>query len=185
MVARAQYVTWSRGKRRMSEILIVSYRLKEVINSYVLHCFWIQRIVHISATRSQIEMGFGSKCSIFNGQVIYIQNLKFNIADMWLIPLDRVMPKKLWQMLENVVLQCKTFQVMFYWHHGGITSLMNIFWKQNIMMTLTSLACSQQVIVSVLTCACSNSQCVNAAYAVLYEWICRPVHDVMLINCHI
>ena len=35
-------------------------------------------------------MGFGSKCSIKNGQVIYIQKAKLNIADMWLIPLDRV-----------------------------------------------------------------------------------------------
>ena len=33
------YVTWSRGMSRMSGILILSYRLKEVINSYVLHCF--------------------------------------------------------------------------------------------------------------------------------------------------
>ena len=35
-------------------------------------------------------MGFGSKCSILNGQVIYIKKSKWNIADMWLIPLDRV-----------------------------------------------------------------------------------------------
>ena len=35
-------------------------------------------------------MGFGSKCSILNGQVIYIKNLKLNFADMWLIPLDHV-----------------------------------------------------------------------------------------------
>ena len=34
--------------------------------------------------------GVGSKCSILNGQVIIIKNLKLNIADMWLIPLDRV-----------------------------------------------------------------------------------------------
>ena len=35
-------------------------------------------------------MGFGSKCSILNGQVINVEKLKLNIADMWLIPLDRV-----------------------------------------------------------------------------------------------
>ena len=35
-------------------------------------------------------MGFGSKCSIFNGQVINVESSKLNIADMWLIPLDRV-----------------------------------------------------------------------------------------------
>ena len=84
------YVTWSRGMSRMSRILILSYRLKEMINSYVLHCFWIQRNVHISATRCPIEMKFESKCSILNGQVIYIKKSKLNIVDMWLIPLDRV-----------------------------------------------------------------------------------------------
>ena len=83
-------MTWSRGMSRMSGILILSYRLKEVINSYVLYCFWIQRNIHISATRCPIEMGFWSKCNILNGQVIYIEKSKLNIADMLLIPLDRV-----------------------------------------------------------------------------------------------
>ena len=45
---------------------------------------------NISATRCSIEMEFGLKCSILNGQVIYIQKSKLNIADMWLIPLDSV-----------------------------------------------------------------------------------------------
>ena len=62
--------------------LILNYGLKEVTNSYVLHCFELQRIVHISATRCQIEMGFGSKCSILYGQVIYIEKSKLNVADM-------------------------------------------------------------------------------------------------------
>ena len=35
-------------------------------------------------------MGFGSNYSILNGQMIYIEKSKLNIADMWLIPLDRV-----------------------------------------------------------------------------------------------
>ena len=83
-------VTWSRGMSRMSGILIWSYRLKEMTNSYVLHCFELQRILHFFATTCPIEMGFGSKCSIFTGQVIYIEKSKLIIADMWLIPLDRV-----------------------------------------------------------------------------------------------
>ena len=53
-----------------------------MINSYVLHRFSIERIVHISATRYLIEMGFGSNCSILNGQVIFIEKSKLNIADM-------------------------------------------------------------------------------------------------------
>ena len=35
-------------------------------------------------------MGFESRCSILNGQVIYIEKTKLKTADMWLIPLDRV-----------------------------------------------------------------------------------------------
>ena len=66
----------------MSGILILSYRLKEVTNSFVLHCFELQRILHIFATTCPIEMGFGSKCSIFTGQVIYIEKSKLNIDDM-------------------------------------------------------------------------------------------------------
>ena len=64
-----------KGMSWMSGILILSYRLKEVTNSYVLHCA-------ISATVRPIEMGFGSKYSIFNGQQIYIEKPKLNIADM-------------------------------------------------------------------------------------------------------
>ena len=49
-------------------------------------------------------MGFGSKCSILNIQVTYIEKSKLNIADMRLIPLDRVTyilptnPDALWDM---------------------------------------------------------------------------------------
>ena len=43
--------------------------------------FELHRIIHISATRCLIEMGFGSKCSIFNGQVIDDEKSKLNIAD--------------------------------------------------------------------------------------------------------
>ena len=35
-------------------------------------------------------MGFGSKCSILNGQVVYIENSILKIGDMWLIPLNCV-----------------------------------------------------------------------------------------------
>ena len=35
-------------------------------------------------------MEFGSKGSILNWQVYYIEKSKLKIADMWLIPLDRV-----------------------------------------------------------------------------------------------
>ena len=35
-------------------------------------------------------MGFWSKCSSLNGQKTYIEKSKLNIADMGLIPLDRI-----------------------------------------------------------------------------------------------
>ena len=38
-LGHSKYVTWSRGMSQMSGILILSYRLKEVTNSYVFHCF--------------------------------------------------------------------------------------------------------------------------------------------------
>ena len=53
-------------------------------NVYELH-----RIIPISVTRCLIEMGFGSKYGALNGQMIDIEKSKLNIANMWLIPLDR------------------------------------------------------------------------------------------------
>ena len=61
LLLQSIYVTWSRRISRMSGILIWSCRLKEVANSYVLHCFELRRIVHISATRSPHEMEFWIK----------------------------------------------------------------------------------------------------------------------------
>ena len=63
----------------------LSYTLKEV-----LHCLKMQRIAHISGTRCRILMAFRSKCMIWNAQVDYMSNSKLNIADIWLISLDRV-----------------------------------------------------------------------------------------------
>ena len=85
----------SRFGTRYSRFGLVAYFSQTVLNwvfdkDYVLHCFELQRILHIFTTRCPIEMGFESKCSIFTGQVILIEKSKFNIADMWLIPLDRV-----------------------------------------------------------------------------------------------
>ena len=71
----------------MSLISILSYRLKEVTNSIVLHCLEIQRFAHISGTRFRIVMGFESKCRILNGEVDNIENLKLNIATCDSFPL--------------------------------------------------------------------------------------------------
>ena len=61
---QCSYVTRSWGMSRMSGILILSYRLKEVINSYVLYCFWTSKNCSYLHNRYLIEMGFRSKCSI-------------------------------------------------------------------------------------------------------------------------
>ena len=45
----------------------LKYKQQELTNSYVLHCFELQRVVHIFSTRGPIEMEFESKCSILNG----------------------------------------------------------------------------------------------------------------------
>ena len=60
----------------MSLGLILSDRLKEVTYSYVF-----QRIFCILANKYLILMGFGSKCSILNGQVVYNKISKLNFAD--------------------------------------------------------------------------------------------------------
>ena len=72
-----------KGNESDVAILSLSYRLKQITYSYVLHCFEIQRFAHISGTRWRIVMGFGSKYRILNGQVVvdYIENSKLNIAD--------------------------------------------------------------------------------------------------------
>ena len=84
------YVTRSRGMSRMSLMLILSHRLKQMTYSYVLHCFEIKRIAHISWTRRWIVMGMDQKCRIWYVQVDYIENSKLNITDKWLISLDHV-----------------------------------------------------------------------------------------------
>ena len=66
----------------MSGILILSYRLKQVTNSMFYVVYELQRIVHISTIRCPIEMGFESKCSILNGQMIHAEKSKLSIADM-------------------------------------------------------------------------------------------------------
>ena len=46
------FLTLSRGMSWMSQIVILHYRLKKVINSYVLLCSKSQRIAQISVTRT-------------------------------------------------------------------------------------------------------------------------------------
>ena len=53
-------------------------------------CEYQKKIVHISGTRCSIAMGFWSKCSISNGQVIYNEKSNLNFVDMRLTSLDRV-----------------------------------------------------------------------------------------------
>ena len=61
--------------------------------------------------------GLGSKCSILNGQVIYVEILKLNIADMWLVPLD------------HVTYAVADKHINTYWFKrtapAGVTSIMN------------------------------------------------------------
>ena len=70
--------------KQVSKQLILSYRLIELTNSYVLHYFWITK--HCS----YLQMGFGLKCSILNRQVIFIGKSNLKILDMWLISPDCV-----------------------------------------------------------------------------------------------
>ena len=109
---------------RMSKILILSYRLREVTNSYVLHCFWTSKKCHISATRCLIEMRFGSNCSILNKQVIHTENSKSNIADMRLIPLDHVTYKHFRSVHTEATVPRKANELSYLCHR---------FWRYEII----------------------------------------------------
>ena len=59
-----------------SDVRNIDFELQaKVSDKCVCIVFECQRICHISATRCPIEMWFGSKCSILNGQVTYIENV--------------------------------------------------------------------------------------------------------------
>ena len=64
--------------------------LKEMTNSYGLLFFSTSQNICILATVCPIEMGLWLKCSVLSRQLICFEKSKLNIADMWLIPLDRV-----------------------------------------------------------------------------------------------
>ena len=81
-------VTWSRRMSLISGMLILSHKLKEVINSYVLHCLGTSKNCP-SNWMSNWDTVW-SKCSIWNGQVVYIAKSKLSITGMWLIPLQHV-----------------------------------------------------------------------------------------------
>ena len=53
---------------------VISWKRWQIIMFFIV---WeLQRITYISATRCLIEVGFRSKCSIFNGQVVYFIEIK-------------------------------------------------------------------------------------------------------------
>ena len=89
--------------------------------------FELLRTVHISATRCPVEMEFLSKCSILNEQVSFIEKSKLNMADMWLIPLDRGMYCTLCQILFNPFLDPSytyTFAVFFFFSLHQLTLIL-------------------------------------------------------------
>ena len=77
------YVTWSRGMSRMPVILILRYWQKQCSNSFVLYCFQHWQILHNSATRYPIVMGFASKWSILKLWESDVRKweLKFSTSD--------------------------------------------------------------------------------------------------------
>ena len=48
-------------------------KAERVKNSYGSIVWDFQRIIHVSATRCPIEMGFESKCSILNEHIVYFK----------------------------------------------------------------------------------------------------------------
>ena len=68
------YVTWLREWVGCWQywFWVTGLKTWQILMFYTV--FEFHRIVHTSATRCLIEIGFGSKCGISNGQMIYIEN---------------------------------------------------------------------------------------------------------------
>ena len=157
------YVTWSRGMSRMSLILILSYRLKQMTYSYVLHCFQIPRIAHISWTRCRIVMGYGSKCRIWYVQVVYIENSKLNIADKWLISLDHVTYRDLREM--GLVILNKFFKfVVTYYENFHFPN-----WREIKLYSYLTVCCLYSLIVKELKHSLSE-RVITVSLFTLFKW---------------
>ena len=77
------YVTWSRGISRISGVLILYYRLREVTSSYVLHCFL--NLTEFLQPQPDVRLRWvWIKMQHFK----WTSNLCWKI--MWIILLDRV-----------------------------------------------------------------------------------------------
>ena len=74
------YATWSRGMSRMSKTLILSYRVKDLMNCYVLHCFELNRIVHIFASRYLIVWGLDQHVAFQMDKRFILKN------ENWILP---------------------------------------------------------------------------------------------------
>ena len=71
-----EYWFWATG---------LTYRW-QILRFYIVFELW--RMFISQQPDLRLRWGFGSKCSIVYGQVIYIEKSKLNIANIWLIHLD-------------------------------------------------------------------------------------------------
>ena len=78
VMLRCMHLKWSRGISWKLEILILSYRLKEVTISYLYIVFECQRIVHISAIRSLDWEGVWIKMFHFKWTKLFILTIKID-----------------------------------------------------------------------------------------------------------
>ena len=75
-------MTRSRGMSWMLAIFILSYRLKEMTNSNVLHCFFNFKELFISPQPDFQLRWILDQSVALNGQAIYTEKSKLDIADM-------------------------------------------------------------------------------------------------------
>ena len=74
---------------------------KRACKFFVLHCLGTSMSYSYLCNQMSDWDGFESKCNVLNGQVDYIEKLKLNIADMWIIPLDLVTFKIVLNLTKN------------------------------------------------------------------------------------
>ena len=105
---------WSRGMSQMSEILILSYRLKEVPNSYVLHCFWTSKNYSYLCNQMSNRKLVWSKMQHLNGQMIYAENQNWILLTCYSFPLIvSQMGFSVWKMTNSMLQPKKKKKAVF------------------------------------------------------------------------
>ena len=158
---------------RKSGILILSYRLKEVTNSYVFSLFLNFKECLYPCNQMSDWEGVWIKMQHFKWTRDFCWKSKLNIADMWLIPLDRVTHWVLktaflclWFLLQETCMSQKmfldhktlkkqqkiTYTNFVHWKIEGLLFLKYVIHKFNLWIWPGGISYSKISLVKKITC---------------------------------